>query len=94
MLPPACGDGGRGLAPRYGTRSPLIQEITRIIDFYIMVPDGALHELLDIGGSMGTVPRQESVPNSVNAPSGTFKVALLICLIFSAPPARGRKIKI
>ena len=34
---------------------------------------------------MGTVPRQESVSNEqLDAPSGTFKMALLICLIFSA----------
>ena len=32
---------------------------------------------------MGTVPRQESVPNGsmLYAPSGTFKMALLICLV-------------
>jgi hypothetical protein len=51
-------------------------------------------ELLDIGGSMGTVPRQESVPNSsmIYAASGTFKMALLICQIFSAR-ARGAREK-
>jgi hypothetical protein len=41
---------------------------------------------------MGTVPRQESVPNSsMPLASGTFKMALLICLIFSArAAARGK----
>jgi hypothetical protein len=49
---------------------------------------------------MGTVPRQESHeesvpisgynPEQLHAPSGTFKMALLICLIFSAFGARGK----
>jgi hypothetical protein len=51
-------------------------------------------EQLGIGGSMGTVPRQESVSNLFHAPSGTFKMALLICLIFSARARRAGKIKI
>jgi hypothetical protein len=44
---------------------------------------------------MGTVPRQESVPNGPrNAASGTFKMALLICQITSARARRAGKIKI
>jgi hypothetical protein len=44
--------------------------------------------LLDIGGSLGTVPRQESMPNNrmPQCGIGNFKMALLICLIFSALP--------
>jgi hypothetical protein len=37
---------------------------------------------------MGTVPRQESVPNGSVRHRELFKMALLICLIFSAR-ARG-----
>jgi hypothetical protein len=69
------------------TRSPR-QELTRIIDFTFRFP--MVHGTwLDIGGSMGTVPRQESARayKLFHAPSGTFKMALLICLIFSARTA-------
>ena len=37
--------------------------ITRIIDLILKVSDAALSCYVDIGGSMGTVPRQESVSN-------------------------------
>jgi hypothetical protein len=46
----------------YGTRNPR-QDHTRIIGFTLWTPRCCM-ELLDIEGSMGSVPRQEFVPNN------------------------------
>jgi hypothetical protein len=69
------------------------QEITRIIDFtfrFPMPPDAALSCLVDIGGSMGTVPRQESV--SINSSMRHRELLKwhchVICFIFSARARR------
>jgi hypothetical protein len=50
---------------------------------------------LGTGHSMGTVSRQESVADGSmhDAAPGTFKMALLICLIFSAGTWRAKKNK-
>jgi hypothetical protein len=40
---------------------------------------------------MGTVPRQESVPNGSMHHREPFKMALLICLIFSARARAARR---
>jgi hypothetical protein len=85
--------------------APYACRIIRVSSFsyFKKVLDGALNCYVDIGGSiMGTVPRQESVStidiivtvHEFNAPSGTFKMALLICLIFSARLRCAGKIKI
>ena len=61
--------GGAGVAARaggvrccYGTRSPM-QEHTPRINTILKIPYLWRMDPLDIGGSMGTVPRRESVPN-------------------------------
>lgn len=61
-------DRRRGDWRCYGTRNPM-HDHTRIIGFTLWTPRCCM-ELLDIGGSMGSVPRQESVPNSSMAPCG------------------------
>ena len=49
-------------------------------------------ELFDIEGSVGTVPRQESVPkSSMQHRELYFKMALLVCLRSLAAPPRVRR---
>jgi hypothetical protein len=102
-LMPAAAATASTSARSYGTRISPLKDPTRIIGFtrgftldYRFSPMAHCairYPYVDIGGSMGTVPRQDFVPNESMRHRELFlkKMALLICLRSGARARSARR---